>query len=49
MSMVENAGSVFLGRYASEPLGDYVGGTKTTYYLRVVLQNSRPHLVCTIS
>ena len=27
MSMVENAGSVFLGRYASEPLGDYVGGT----------------------
>lgn len=26
MSMVENAGSVFLGRYASEPLGDYVGG-----------------------
>ena len=27
MSKVENAGSVFLGRYASEPLGDYVGGT----------------------
>ena len=27
MSMVENAGSVFPGRYASEPLGDYVGGT----------------------
>ena len=27
MSTVENAGSVFLGRYASEPLGDYVGGT----------------------
>lgn len=27
MSMVENAGSVFLSRYASEPLGDYVGGT----------------------
>ena len=27
MSMVENAGSVFLGKYASEPLGDYVGGT----------------------
>ena len=27
MSMVENADSVFLGRYASEPLGDYVGGT----------------------
>ena len=27
MSMVENAGSVFLGRYASEPLVDYVGGT----------------------
>ena len=27
MSMVENAGSVFLGRYAAEPLGDYVGGT----------------------
>lgn len=27
MSMVENASSVFLGRYASEPLGDYVGGT----------------------
>ena len=27
MSIVENAGSVFLGRYASEPLGDYVGGT----------------------
>ena len=27
MSMVENTGSVFLGRYASEPLGDYVGGT----------------------
>ena len=27
MSMVENAASVFLGRYASEPLGDYVGGT----------------------
>ena len=27
MSMVENAGSVFLGRCASEPLGDYVGGT----------------------
>ena len=27
MSMVENVGSVFLGRYASEPLGDYVGGT----------------------
>lgn len=27
MSMVDNAGSVFLGRYASEPLGDYVGGT----------------------
>ena len=27
MSMVENAGPVFLGRYASEPLGDYVGGT----------------------
>ena len=27
MSMVENAGSVFLGRYASEPVGDYVGGT----------------------
>lgn len=27
MSMVENAGSVFLGRYSSEPLGDYVGGT----------------------
>ena len=27
MSMVENAGSVFLGSYASEPLGDYVGGT----------------------
>lgn len=27
MSMVENAGSVFLRRYASEPLGDYVGGT----------------------
>ena len=27
MSMVENAGSVFLGRYASEPLGEYVGGT----------------------
>ena len=27
MSMVQNAGSVFLGRYASEPLGDYVGGT----------------------
>ena len=27
MSMVENAGSVFLGRYASEPLGDYIGGT----------------------
>lgn len=27
ISMVENAGSVFLGRYASEPLGDYVGGT----------------------
>lgn len=27
MLMVENAGSVFLGRYASEPLGDYVGGT----------------------
>lgn len=27
MSLVENAGSVFLGRYASEPLGDYVGGT----------------------
>ena len=27
MSMVENAGSVFLGRYVSEPLGDYVGGT----------------------
>ena len=27
MRMVENAGSVFLGRYASEPLGDYVGGT----------------------
>ena len=27
MSMIENAGSVFLGRYASEPLGDYVGGT----------------------
>lgn len=27
MSMVENAGSVFLGRYTSEPLGDYVGGT----------------------
>ena len=27
MSMVENAGSVFLGRYASESLGDYVGGT----------------------
>ena len=27
MSMVENAGSVFLGRYASEPLCDYVGGT----------------------
>ena len=27
MSMVENAGSVFLGRYASKPLGDYVGGT----------------------
>ena len=27
MSMVENAGSIFLGRYASEPLGDYVGGT----------------------
>nr|WP_054674130.1 histidinol dehydrogenase [Veillonella denticariosi] len=28
MSLVQNAGSVFLGAYASEPLGgDYVGGT----------------------
>ena len=27
MSMVQHAGSVFLGKYASEPLGDYVGGT----------------------
>ena len=26
MSMVENAGSVFLGQYAAEPLGDYIGG-----------------------
>lgn len=27
MSLVQNAGSVFLGAYASEPLGDYLGGT----------------------
>lgn len=27
MSMVQHAGSVFLGNYASEPLGDYLGGT----------------------
>lgn len=26
LSLVENAGSVFLGQYASEPLGDYVAG-----------------------
>ena len=26
MSLVENAGSVFLGPYAAEPLGDYIGG-----------------------
>lgn len=26
LSQVQNAGSVFLGRYASEPLGDYVAG-----------------------
>ena len=26
MSLVENAGSVFLGSYTAEPLGDYMGG-----------------------
>ncbi|MDY3983820.1 MAG: histidinol dehydrogenase [Veillonellaceae bacterium] len=26
LSMIENAGSVFLGKYASEPLGDYAAG-----------------------
>lgn len=26
LSLIRNAGSVFLGRYASEPLGDYVAG-----------------------
>lgn len=26
MGKVQNAGSVFLGRYASEPLGDYLAG-----------------------
>lgn len=26
LGLVENAGSVFLGRYASEPLGDYLAG-----------------------
>lgn len=26
LSQIQNAGSVFLGRYASEPLGDYVAG-----------------------
>lgn len=26
LGMIKNAGSVFLGRYASEPLGDYVAG-----------------------
>ncbi|AVK63477.1 histidinol dehydrogenase [Lactobacillus sp. CBA3606] len=26
LSLIKNAGSVFLGRYASEPLGDYVAG-----------------------
>lgn len=26
LSLIENAGSVFLGEFASEPLGDYLGG-----------------------
>lgn len=26
LSLIQNAGSVFLGKYASEPLGDYVAG-----------------------
>ena len=26
LGLIKNAGSVFLGRYASEPLGDYVAG-----------------------
>ena len=26
LNLIKNAGSVFLGRYASEPLGDYVAG-----------------------
>jgi len=26
LNLIRNAGSVFLGRYASEPLGDYVAG-----------------------
>ena len=26
LSLIKNAGSVFLGKYASEPLGDYVAG-----------------------
>jgi len=26
LALIKNAGSVFLGRYASEPLGDYVAG-----------------------
>ncbi|MCF0137988.1 MAG: histidinol dehydrogenase [Oscillospiraceae bacterium] len=30
LDMVKNAGSVFLGRYAPEPLGDYFGGTNHT-------------------
>ena len=27
---IENAGSIFLGRYAPEPLGDYFAGTNHT-------------------
>ena len=48
MSMVENAGSVFLGRYASEPLGDYVGGTNHVLPTSGTAKFSS-HLVCTIS
>ena len=30
LDKVKNAGSIFLGRYAPEPLGDYYGGTNHT-------------------